>query len=77
MLLPQEIRNHEFARSIRGYNTVEVDEYILFLSENIDSLNRENDELDRKLTAAMENCINGEESMGRVIILSLTPPFPQ
>ncbi len=54
MLLPQEIRNHEFARSIRGYNTAEVDEYILFLSENIDSLNRENDELDRKLTAAME-----------------------
>lgn len=66
MLLPQEIRNHEFARSIRGYNTAEVDEYILFLSENIDSLNRENDELDRKLTAAMEKLAELQAREARV-----------
>ena len=54
MLLPQEIRNHEFTRAIRGYTTTEVDEYIDFLAEKFDSLNRENDELERKLTIAMK-----------------------
>ena len=53
MLLPQEIRNHEFTRAIRGYTTTEVDEYIDFLAEKFDSLNRENDELERKLTIAI------------------------
>lgn len=53
MLLPQEIRNHEFTRAIRGYTTAEVDEYIDFLAEKFESLNREYDELDRKLAIAL------------------------
>lgn len=54
MLLPQEIRNHTFSRAIRGYATVEVDDYIQYLADTVDSLHRENAELDQKLTIAME-----------------------
>ena len=51
---PQEIRNREFTRSIRGYNTTEVDEYIDFLADAVSLLQRENDELERKLTIAIK-----------------------
>ena len=54
MLLPQEIRNHTFSRAIRGYATTEVEEYINFLADTVDSLNRENAELEQKLSIAME-----------------------
>ena len=51
---PQEIRNREFTRSIRGYNTTEVDEYIDFLADAVSLLQRENNELERKLTIAIK-----------------------
>ena len=54
MLLPQEIRNRQFSRAIRGYATVEVDEYIHFLADTVDALHRENAELDQKLTISLE-----------------------
>jgi cell division initiation protein len=50
---PQEIRNREFTRSIRGYNPTEVDEYIDFLADAVSLLQRENNELERKLTIAI------------------------
>ena len=51
---PQEIRNREFTRSIRGYNPTEVDEYIDFLADAVSLLQRENNELERKLTIAIK-----------------------
>ena len=37
MLAPHELKNAEFTKSLRGYSTVEVDEHIDFLIENIPS----------------------------------------
>ncbi len=53
MLPPHELRNKTFAKSLRGYNPVEVDEYVDFLIEKYTELYRENDELERKLKAAI------------------------
>lgn len=66
MLLPQEIRNHTFGRAIRGYTTAEVDEYINFLADTVDSLNRENAELEQKLSIALEKLAELQEREARV-----------
>ena len=66
MLLPQEIRNHTFGRPIRGYTTAEVDEYINFLADTVDSLNRENAELEQKLSIALEKLAELQEREARV-----------
>ncbi|MBQ2706909.1 MAG: DivIVA domain-containing protein [Clostridia bacterium] len=53
MLPPHELKNKTFGKAMRGYNPVEVDEYIEFLIEKYTELYRENDELERKLKATM------------------------
>ena len=53
MLMPQELRKYVFNHAIRGYSTAEVDEYIEFLCEKYEEIYRENDELTRKLEAAL------------------------
>ena len=53
MLPPHELRNKTFGKALRGYNPVEVDEYVTFLIEKYTELYRENDELERKLRAAL------------------------
>ena len=53
MLPPHELRNKTFTKSLRGYNPVEVDEYVDFLIEKYTELYRENDELERKFKAAI------------------------
>lgn len=53
MLPPHELKNKTFTKSMRGYNPVEVDEYIEFLTQKYTELYRENDELERKLRAAV------------------------
>ncbi len=52
MLPPHELKNKTFSKSMRGYNPVEVDEYVEFLIEKYTEIYRENDELERKLKAA-------------------------
>ncbi len=52
MLPPHELKNKSFTKALRGYNPVEVDEYIDFLIEKYTELYRENDELEHKLKAA-------------------------
>ena len=47
MLPPHELKNKTFGKAMRGYNPVEVDEYIEFLIEKYTELYRENDELER------------------------------
>ena len=66
MLLPQEIRNHTFSRAIRGYAAAEVEEYINFLADTVDSLNRENAELEQKLSIAMEKLAELQERESRI-----------
>ena len=66
MLLPQEIRNHTFSRAMRGYTTAEVDEYINFLADTVDSLNRENTELEQKLSIALEKLAELQAREARV-----------
>lgn len=63
MLPPHELKNKTFSRSMRGYNPVEVDEYIEFLIGKYTELYRENDELERKLKATVTKLdeIKGEE----------------
>lgn len=53
MLPPHELKNKTFSKAMRGYNPVEVDEYIEFLISKYTELYRENDELERKLKATV------------------------
>lgn len=53
MLPPHELKNKTFGKTVRGYNPAEVDEYIEFLTQKYTELYRENDELERKLKAAI------------------------
>ena len=52
MLPPYELKNKEFSKAMRGYNTTEVDEHFAFIIEKYTELYRENDELERKLKTA-------------------------
>jgi len=51
MLPPHELKNKEFTKVMRGYNSVEVDEHIEFIIEKYTELYRMNDEYERKLQA--------------------------
>ena len=55
MLLPQELKNHKFHRAVSGYATAEVEEYIDFIVSKYETLYRENDELERKLSIAIKS----------------------
>ncbi|MBQ8508297.1 MAG: DivIVA domain-containing protein [Clostridia bacterium] len=71
MLSPHELKNHSFTKSMRGYTTVEVDEYIDFLIEKYTELYRENDELERKLKSTvtkLEEIKNDEDSIRSALI---------
>ncbi len=71
MLPPHELKNRAFTKAIRGYNPVEVDEYIDFLIEKYTELYRENDELERKLKSAvtrLDEMRNDEDSIRSTLI---------
>ncbi len=71
MLPPHELKNKTFSKAMRGYNPVEVDEYIDFVIEKYTELYRENDELERKLKAAMtrlDSIKNDEDSIRSALI---------
>lgn len=71
MLPPHELKNKAFGKSMRGYNPVEVDEYIDFLIEKYTELYRENDELERKLKSAVTRLdeIKGDEDSIRSTLI--------
>ncbi|MCI8387473.1 MAG: DivIVA domain-containing protein [Clostridiales bacterium] len=71
MLPPHELKNKTFSRAMRGYNPVEVDEYIEFIIEKYTELYRENDELERKLKTAvtkLDEIKNDEDSIRSALI---------
>lgn len=71
MLPPHELKNKTFTKSMRGYNPVEVDEYIEFVIEKYTEIYRENDELERKLKTAVARLdeIKGDEDSIRSALI--------
>lgn len=71
MLPPYELKNKEFSKVMRGYNTAEVDEHISFIIEKYTELYRENDELERKLKTAyakLDEIKSEEESIRSAMV---------
>ena len=70
---PNELKNKNFTRAIRGYNTDEVDAYISNLVDKYEELLRENSELEYKLKASLERSEEaqaGEEELRKTIELA-------
>lgn len=72
MLAPHELKNKAFGKSLKGYNTAEVDDYIDFLIDKYTEVYRENLELDRKLRIVVTNLdeIRDEEESIRSTLVS-------
>lgn len=72
MLAPHELKNKAFTKSLKGYNTAEVDDYIEFLIGKYTEAYRENNELDRKLRVVVNNLdeIKDEEESIRSTLIS-------
>ena len=71
MLPPHELKNKGFSKAMRGYNPVEVDEYVDFLIEKYTELYRENDELEHKLkiaAARLDELKNDEEYIRSTLV---------
>ncbi len=71
MLPPYELKNKDFSKVMRGYNTSEVDEHLAFVIEKYTELYRENDELERKLKTAyakLDEIKNEEESIRSAMV---------
>ncbi|MBQ7646259.1 MAG: DivIVA domain-containing protein [Clostridia bacterium] len=71
MLAPQELKNKDFSKALRGYNPQEVDEYIEFLLEKYTEAYRENSELERKLhsvIAMLDQIKDDEESIRSTLV---------
>jgi len=71
VLPPNELKKKDFTRVVRGYSSVEVEEYISFLIEQYTELYRENDELERKLrttAAKLESIKKDEESIRSALV---------
>jgi cell division initiation protein len=66
-ITPSELSEREFTRSIRGYNTSEVDAYINRIVENYAILYRENIELSKRLVELEEKqlSLSAEEELIR------------
>lgn len=69
MLLPQELKKYSFNRAMRGYNTAEVEEYITFVLNKYEEVYRENDELSRKLSIAVESLAEMREREAKIAAL--------
>lgn len=72
MLAPHELKNKTFTKALKGYNPVEVNEYIDFLIGKYTEAYRENNELERKLRVVVNNLdeIKDEEESIRSTLIS-------
>ena len=72
MLAPHELKNKTFAKTVRGYNPIDVDEYIDFIIGKYTEIYRENMELEKKLksVAAKLDQIRDEEESIRTTLLN-------
>ena len=53
MIAPHELRKKEFTRTMRGYSTQEVDEYVSYLIKNYVELYRQYGELEKRMRNVM------------------------
>jgi DivIVA domain-containing protein len=53
-LTPQEVRTHDFARVVRGYDRAQVDEFKQRLAEEIDRLSRAKHQAEERLKSAQD-----------------------
>lgn len=53
-LTPQDVRTHDFARALRGYDRVQVDEFKQRLAEEIDRLTRARIQAEERLKSAQD-----------------------
>jgi cell division initiation protein len=63
MLSPNELKKKNFTRSLRGYNPIEVDDYIDFLIKKYSEVYRKNEELERNIkiiTAKLQEISDSE-----------------
>lgn len=73
MLTPIDIENKEFAKSFRGYDSIEVDEFMRSLVTDYESLYRENASLKEKyavLSETLDNYKGMEGTMQNAILVA-------
>ena len=73
MLTPVDIENKEFAKAFRGYDSIEVDEFMRSLVADYEKLYRENNSLKEKnalLTETLENYKGMETTMQNAILVA-------
>jgi len=71
MISPHELKDKTFQKAVRGYSTVEVDEYFEFLIDKYTELYRENAELEKRLhvlSAKYDELSNDEKSIKAAIV---------
>ncbi len=70
MIAPEDLKNKNFSRTVRGYNPIEVDDYIQFLLTKFEQLHRENAELEKRLhivSGKYEELANDEEAIRNAV----------
>ena len=72
MISPQDIKRNSFSKTLKGYSTTEVDEYILFLLNKYNEAYSEYAELERKYNSVVEqlNEVKSEENTISATIVS-------
>ena len=71
MLTAKDIREVKFSRSMGGYKTVEVDEFLDRCADVVDELSKQNDENNRKMQVLAETIVdyrNQEDSIRSALI---------
>ena len=71
MIAPHELKNKVFNKSVRGYNSSEVDEYIEFLIDKYTEVYRQNSELENELrmTKVKYSELHHDEDTIRAVIV--------
>ena len=75
MITPIEIQNKEFRRTFRGYNEEEVDEFLKIITDDFQSLYRENMDLQEKVKLYQEQVSRYksiEETLNATLITAQT-----
>lgn len=71
MLTAKDIREVKFSRSMGGYKTIEVDEFLDRCADVVEELTKQNDENDRKMQVLAETIVdyrNQEDSIRSALI---------
>lgn len=70
MIPPQDLKNKNFSRTVRGYNPIEVDDYIKFIIGKYEQLCKENAELEKRLhivSGKYEELANDEQAIRNAV----------